>query len=61
MSQMGRLSTASPETSHDTEGQEDAQEHQCHWLAFPFQQIPWHNPLAKPTELYKDFRSQLPP
>lgn len=26
-----------------------------------FQQIPWHNPKAKPTELNKDFKSQPPP
>lgn len=47
--------------SHDTKVQEDVQEHQCHWQAFPFQQIPWHNPKAKPTELNKDFKSQAPP
>lgn len=40
---------------------EDAKEHQCHWQAFPFQLIPWHNPKAKPTELNKDFKSQPPP
>lgn len=40
---------------------EDAKEHQCHWQAFPFQLIPWHNPKAKPTELNKDSKSQPPP
>lgn len=37
MRAMGRLSTASQEASHDIEGQEDAQEHQCHSQAFPSQ------------------------
>lgn len=61
MRAMGRLSTASQEASHDTEGQEDAQKHQCHWQAFPSQQIPWHHPKAKCTALNKDFNSQLHP